>query len=87
MTTARFHAESATSTTVKALAFGAVAAIAMSLGVAHAHAHAQEQRSLRAAVVTLEPVVISVKRQQLPTVYVTGRRTASDDRVQVALAE
>ncbi len=80
--THRFNIESATSRTIKAVAFGAVAAVVMGLGIAHAEA----QREMRAQTVTLDPVVITVKRQQLPTVYVTGRRDASADGTQVASA-
>lgn len=81
--TQRLAITSATSTTAKAVAFGAVAALALGLGIAHA----QSQRDLRASIVTLDPVVVTVKRQQLPTVYVTGRRDASADDRQFALAE
>ncbi|WP_431264960.1 hypothetical protein ACQ859_05815 [Roseateles chitinivorans] len=81
--TQRLAITSATSTTAKAFAFGAVAALALGLGIAHA----QSQRDLRASIVTLDPVVVTVKRQQLPTVYVTGRRDASADDRQFALAE
>ncbi|MFX1682214.1 hypothetical protein PV762_23605 [Mitsuaria sp. CC2] len=81
--THRLAITSATGTTVKAVAFGAVAALALGLGIAHA----QGQRDLRASIVTLDPVVVTVKRQQLPTVYVTGRRDASADDRQLALAE
>ncbi|UXH77163.1 hypothetical protein [Roseateles amylovorans] len=81
--TQRLALSSATHTTVKALVFGATAALALGLGLAHA----QSQREQRASIVTLDPVVITVKRQQLPTVYVTGRRDMSADHVQVASAE
>jgi len=80
--THRFDLESATSRTIKAVAFGAVAAVVMGLGIAHAAV----QREARAQIITLDPVVISVKRQQLPTVYVTGRRDTSADGIQVASA-
>ncbi|WP_423595171.1 hypothetical protein [Roseateles sp. MS654] len=80
--THRFNIESATSRTIKAVAFGAVAAVVMGLGIAHA----EGQREMRAQTVTLDPVVITVKRQQLPTVYVTGRRDAAADGTQVASA-
>ena len=80
--TYRFNIESATSRTIKAVAFGAVAAVVMGLGMAHA----EGQREMRAQIVTLDPVVITVKRQQLPTVYVTGRRDTSADDTQVASA-
>jgi len=79
----RLAITSATSTTVKAVAFGAVAALALGLGIAHA----QGQREMRASIVTLDPVVITVKRAQLPTVYVTGRRNADAVDAQVASAE
>ena len=82
MTTTRFNMESATNRSIKAIAFGAVAAVVMGLGIAHA----EVQREARAQIVTLDPVVITVKRQQLPTVYVTGRRDTSADGVQVASA-
>ena len=75
--------ESATSTTIKAVVFGVVAAMALGLGIAHA----QGQREMRASIVTLDPVVITVKREQLPTVYVTGRRDTSSDSIQVASAQ
>lgn len=81
--THRFNIESATSRTIQAVAFGAMAAVVMGLGIAHA----EGQRELRAQVVTLDPVVITVKRQQLPTVYVTGRRDTSADSVQIASAQ
>ena len=80
--THRFNLESAPSRTIKAVAFGAVAAVVMGLGIAHA----EGQREARAQVVTLDPVVITVKRQQLPTVYITGKRDTSTDGVQVASA-
>ena len=83
MTTTRFNMESATSTTIKAVVFGAIATVALGLGIAHA----QGQREMRAAIVTLDPVVITVKREQLPTVYVTGRRDTSGDSVQIASAQ
>ncbi|RZI55632.1 MAG: hypothetical protein EOP37_27355 [Rubrivivax sp.] len=80
--THRFNIESATGRTIKAVAFGAVAAVVMGLGIAHA----EGQREARAQIVALDPVVITVKRQQLPTVYVTGRRDNSADGAQVASA-
>jgi len=80
--THRFNLESATSRTIKAVAFGAVAAVVMGLGIAHA----EVRREQRAQIITLDPVVITVKRQQLPTVYVTGRRDTSADGIQVASA-
>jgi hypothetical protein len=83
MTTSRFHLASATDTTVKAVLFGAVAAVVLGLGIAHA----EGQRELRASIVTLEPVVITAKREQLPTVYITGRRDISADAVQMASAQ
>ena len=83
MTTTRFNMESATTTTIKAVVFGAIATVALGLGIAHA----QGQREMRASIVTLDPVVISVKREQLPTVYVTGRRDTSSDSVQIASAQ
>ncbi|HEY1397093.1 hypothetical protein [Roseateles sp.] len=83
MNTARLSITSATNTTVKALAFGAIAALALGLGIAHA----QGQRDMRASIVTLDPVVITVKREQLPTVYITGRRSADAVDTQVASAE
>ena len=82
MNATRLSITSATSTTVKAVAFGAIAALALGLGMAHA----QGQREMRASIITLDPVVITVKRQQLPTVYVTGRRDTSADGIQVASA-
>lgn len=42
---------------------------------------------MSALIVTLDPVVISVKREQLPTVYVTGRRDTSTDSIQIASAQ
>ncbi|WP_343634119.1 hypothetical protein [Roseateles sp.] len=83
MTTTRLNMQSATSTTIKAVAFGAIASLAVLFGIAHA----QGQREMRASIVTLDPVVITVKREQLPTVYVTGRRDTSSDSVQVASAQ
>ncbi|UXH77224.1 hypothetical protein [Roseateles amylovorans] len=84
MTTARHLAlPSATSITVKAVIFGALASLAVGFGIAHA----QGQRELRASIVTLDPVVITVKRAQLPTVYITGRRDASAEDRQVASAD
>lgn len=80
--TQRFHPESATSRTIKAVAFGAVTAVVMGLGIAQA----EGQREARAQIVTQDPVVITVKRQQLPTVYITGKRDTSADGVQVASA-
>ena len=83
MNTARLSITSATNTTVKAVAFGAIAAVVLGLGIAHA----QGQRDMRASIVTLDPVVITVKREQLPTVYITGRRSADAVDTQVASAE
>ena len=83
MNATRLAFASVTSTTVKAVAFGAVAALALGLGIAHA----QGQREMRASIVTLDPVVITVKREQLPTVYITGRRSADAVDTQVASAE
>ena len=83
MNTARLSITSATSTTVKAVAFGAIAAVVLGLGIAHA----QGQRDMRASIVTLDPVVISAKREQLPTVYITGRRSVDAVGTQVASAE
>ncbi len=83
MTTDRFHIASATETTVKAVLFGAVNAVVLGLGIAHA----EGQREMRASIVTLDPVVITVKREQLPTVYITGRRDTSADAVQIASAQ
>ncbi|WP_431099756.1 hypothetical protein [Roseateles noduli] len=83
MTTTRFHIASATETTVKAVLFGAVTAVVLGLGIAHA----EGQREMRASIVTLDPVVITAKREQLPTVYITGRRDTSTDAVQVASAQ
>lgn len=80
MTATRFNMESATTITIKAVVFGVVAAMALGLGIAHA----QGQREMRAYIVTLDPVVISAKPEQLPTVYVTGRRDTSTDSVQIA---
>ena len=81
--TARLQISSATNTTVKAVLFGAVAAVVLGLGIAHA----EGQRETRASIVTLDPVVITVKREQLPTVYITGRRSADVVDTQVASAE
>jgi hypothetical protein len=83
MNATRLSITSATNTTVKAVAFGAIAALALGLGIAHA----QGQREMRASIVTLDPVVITVKREQLPTVYITGRRDTSADSVQAASAQ
>lgn len=76
----QLHIASAAGTTLKAVAFGTIASLALAFGIAHA----QEQRELRATVVTLDPVVITAKREQLPTVVVTGRRATTDDASQVA---
>ncbi|OWQ49070.1 hypothetical protein CDL60_04170 [Roseateles noduli] len=83
MNATRLSITSATNTTVKAVAFGAIAAMVLGLGFAHA----QGQREMRASIVTLDPVVITVKREQLPTVYITGRRSADALDTQVASAE
>ena len=82
MNATRLSITSATSTTVKAVAFGAIAAVALGLGIAHA----QGQREMRASIVTLDPVVITAKRTQLPTVYITGRRDSSADGQRLASA-
>ncbi len=83
--TTTFRTTSAT-TSIKALAFGLGATLALALGISHA----QAQRELRAQIITLEPVVITAKRadliQQLPTVYISGRR-ANLDGQQLASAE
>ncbi|OWQ48504.1 hypothetical protein CDL60_00965 [Roseateles noduli] len=83
MNATRLNITSATNTTVKAVLFGALAAVVLGLGIAHA----EGQREMRASIVTLDPVVITAKREQLPTVYITGRRDASADTVQIASAE
>lgn len=57
-------------TSFKAFAFG----IGATLAIAVSLLHVQDQREQRAAVITLDPVVITAKREQLPTVYITGRR-------------
>lgn len=80
--TTRFQLATATSTTIKAVAFGLVAAVALGLGISHA----EGQRELRASVITLDPVVVTAKREQLPTVYVTGRRSTTTDSIQIASA-
>ncbi|RZI57922.1 MAG: hypothetical protein EOP37_18415 [Rubrivivax sp.] len=82
MTASRIQLASATSMTVKAIAIGAVATVMLGLGLVHAEA----KREMRASIVTLDPVVISVKREQLPTVYITGRRDSSADGSQIAYA-
>ncbi|ANH68618.1 hypothetical protein [Mitsuaria sp. 7] len=81
--TARLQISSATNTTVKAVLFGAVAAVVLGLGIARA----EGQREMRASIITLDPVVITAKREQLPTVYITGRRDTSADAVQIASAQ
>ena len=48
----------------------------------HSTAHAEGQRETRAQIVMLAPVVITVTRRQLPTVYITGRRDTSADGIQ-----
>ncbi|HEY8876116.1 MAG TPA: hypothetical protein VIN03_01045 [Roseateles sp.] len=48
----------------------------------HSTAHAEGQRETRAQIVMLVPVVITVTRRQLPTVYITGRRDTSADGIQ-----
>ncbi|RZI58624.1 MAG: hypothetical protein EOP37_15205 [Rubrivivax sp.] len=83
MNATRLSITSATNTTVKAVAVGTLAALALGLGIAHA----QGQREMRASIVTLDPVVITVKREQLPTVCITGRRSADAVDTQVALAQ
>jgi hypothetical protein len=64
----------------KALAFGIGATLAITLSLLHA----QAQRELRASVITLDPVVITAKREKLPTVYITGRRDTRADGQQLA---
>lgn len=66
----------------KAFAFG----IGATLAIAFSLLHVQEQREQRAAVITLDPVVITAKRTQLPTVYITGRRDTSADGQRLASA-
>lgn len=83
MTTSRLQLASATNTTVKAIVFGAISAVVLGLGIAHA----EGQREMRAAVVKLDTVVITAKREQLPTVYVTGRRNVAGQTVQIASAQ
>ncbi len=68
------------SASFKAFAFG----IGATLAIAVSLLHVQEQREQRAAVITLDPVVITAKRAQLPTVYITGRRDTSADGRQLA---
>ncbi len=69
-------------TSFKAFAFG----IGATLAIAVSLLHVQDQREQRAAVITLDPVVITAKREQLPTVYITGRRDTSADGQQLASA-
>ena len=76
MNATRLSITSATHTTFKTVAFGAIAAVVLGLGIAHA----QGQRDLRASIVTLDPVIVTVKREQLPTVYITGRRSTAADQ-------
>lgn len=66
-------------TSYKAFAFGIGATLALGLSI-----HQQQMNTERAAAVkTLEPVVINIKRgasaaaevKRLPTVYITGRRS------------
>ena len=83
MTTHRFELASATNITIKALVAGAIGAVILGLGIAHA----EGQRELRASVITLEPVVITAKRAQIPTVYVTGHRDTTADDTQIASAQ
>ncbi|OWQ44234.1 hypothetical protein CDL60_26120 [Roseateles noduli] len=66
----------------KAFAFG----IGATLAIAFSLLHVQDQREQRAAVITLDPVVITAKRTQLPTVYITGRRDTSADGQRLASA-
>ena len=66
----------------KAFAFG----IGATLAIAFSLLHVQAQREQRAAVITLDPVVITAKRTQLPTVYITGRRDTSADGQRLASA-
>ncbi|MBO9686589.1 hypothetical protein [Roseateles chitosanitabidus] len=67
----------------KAFAFGIGATLALALSMIHI----QEQREMRASIITLDPVVITAKREQLPTVYITGRRDTSADGQQLASAQ
>ncbi len=87
MSTTYSPIRTSTTTSFKALAFGLGATLALALSVSHV----QAQRELRASIITLEPVVITAKRadliQQLPTVYVTGRRAAQSGDLQVASAQ
>ena len=69
-------------TSFKAFAFG----IGATLAIAVSLLHVQDQREQRAAVITLDPVVITAKREQLPTVYITGRRDTAADGQQLASA-
>lgn len=64
----------------KALAFG----VGATLAIAFSLLHVQAQRELRASVITLDPVVITAKREKLPTVYITGRRDTGADGQQLA---
>ncbi len=64
----------------KALAFG----VGATLAIAFSLLHVQAERELRASVITLDPVVITAKREKLPTVYITGRRDTGADGQQLA---
>ncbi|MFX1678564.1 hypothetical protein PV762_04970 [Mitsuaria sp. CC2] len=70
----------------KALLVAAATASALFIGIASAHGLRQERldRQDRAAVVTLAPVVIHATREQLPTVFIHGRRDRSVDAAQIA---
>lgn len=71
-------------TSTKAFAFGIGATLAIVLGTLQVEQQAAHARS----VVTLDPVIINIKRekpQQLPTVYITGKRaTQGADGQQLA---
>lgn len=64
----------------KALLVGAAGSLALFIGLASAHGPLQE----RSAIVTLDPVVVSARREQLPTVFIHGRRDRAADVRQIA---
>lgn len=80
-TTHLFRAPAGTS--MKALFAGAVGSLVLFISIASAH-ELREQRQDRSAIVKLDPVVISARREQLPTVFINGRRDRFPDDRQVA---
>ena len=74
------HFEGHRAPVFKALAFGTAASTLLALGIAQAN----DSVATTAQPVQLAPVVIHVKRERLPTVYIHGRSDPAATDAQMA---